>query len=372
MERRRPARPARSGSPGGLRGDGRPPVAGSGWVAQTAWGGRPVPAGHAPDPFAPSRLAPDLKGAWFALVAAALVACACGGSGDGDGARDDTGPDRASGQILVADAPEAAALAAHPDGGLLFAERRTGRILRADSGGRVEPVPLAALAVSTGGQRGVLGLAVDGSARVFAAWTEPAGRILVGQVAPGAVRPVWAGPPSADLANGGHLAFDPSGGLVIGIGDLLDRSRLRDPASPHGKLLRLDPDGPPDQTPAVVSAGWNNPFAFTVDGGGRLWVADNHPDDTPERLARGDAGPEAADIAVLPPGTAPSGLAARDDMLIVCGYLTRALLPYRITGSGPPRPAGEPLVADCRLGVVTLADGRLAYSTGKAIRALGP
>lgn len=287
------------------------------------------------------------------------------GAGCGGGDRPPA-PDR----LFVAEAPEVAAMASLPDGGLLLGERVTGRILRADRSGTADAAPVTTLPVSVEGQRGLLGLAVDGTGQAFAAWTEPGGRIQVGQVAPGPTRIVWDGPMSAEAANGGHLAFDSGGGLVIGIGDLLSQPKIDDPAFPHGKLLRLDPAGAPAQQPELVSSGWNNPFAFTIDDEGRLWVADNTPGDTPERLARGDAGPRATDITVLPAGTAPSGLAVRGDTLAVCGYLTRTLVPYRIAQGGPPEPAGGVLADDCRLGVATLSDGRLAYSTGQTIRIL--
>ncbi|MGH9000155.1 MAG: PQQ-dependent sugar dehydrogenase [Acidimicrobiia bacterium] len=303
---------------------------------------------------------PAKVGALALSIVAALPSC--GGGDEGD----------ATGRILVPRADEAAALAALPGGGLLFGERATGRVMRAGRSGRVDRQPVARLAVSTEGQRGLLGLATDGTGRVFAAWTEPAAdrRLMVGQVAPGPVRPVWEGPPSQKLANGGHIAFAPDGGLVVGVGDLLEPERIDDPAFPHGKLLRLDPEGPATQSPTVISGGWNNPFAFTFDTQGRLWVADNAPGEEPERLVRGDLGPGRERAAVLPSQTAPSGLAAAEDHLIVCGFLTGELLTYGLAGSGVPDATGRSLAEDCRLGVVTLTDGRLAYATAGAIRVL--
>src|SRR5665648_375351 len=115
-------------------------------------------------------------------------------------------------------------------------------------------------------------------------------------------RIVWCGPPSATLANGGHLAFAPDGRLLIGIGDLQHPRRAQRADTPNGKLLSLRPDGPPTQRPAVVSSGWNNPFAFTFTPSGTLWVADNSPGTRPERLAPGASDPRASTFLELPPG----------------------------------------------------------------------
>lgn len=261
--------------------------------------------------------------------------------------------------VLVARAPEAAAMVALPDGGLLYGERKTGRILND------ERELIARVNVISKGQRGLLGLAVDGDENVFAAWTRRDGRIVVGQVAPGKQRLVWLGPPSANLANGGHIAFSPKGMLYIGIGDLEDPGSVSDLKAPHGKILRLNPAGPEDQTPKMISYGWNNPFAFDFTPSGELWLADNAPGKQEERLLRADpVGPR----TVLPDRSVPSGLATvDDDSIFVCMYRTKVLQRYDIAAN-TARPVGEPIARDCRLGVVFLKDGRLAYSTGESIR----
>ncbi len=291
----------------------------------------------------------------------AVVALAATGA---SGCADD-GADEPTGEVLVV-APDVAALVALPDGGVRYGERRTGRILDvAPDGG--EPQEVARVEVGAEGQRGLVGLAVDAAGRTFAAWTGPDGRLVVGQVAPGPVRLVWEGPASTDRATGGHVVVGPDGNLVIGVGDLLDPAAAADPATPNGKLLRLDPDGPPGQAPSVVSAGWNNPYAFAFAPGGALWVADNSPGDEPERLARGDVDRRPTSITDLPPGTAPSGLAApADDDLLVCGYVSGTLTRWAVDADGSAEPVAT-LASDCRIGAVVLADGRVAYSTEDAI-----
>lgn len=270
--------------------------------------------------------------------------------------------------VVVGDAAFPSAMTALPGGGFLYAERATGNVREVDPRGRLLARLIAHVDVSTKGQRGILGLAVDERGRVFACWTDSDGTILVGQVAPGRTRIVWRGPQSADLANGGRIAFAPTGSFVIGIGGLLDPTGVQDPTTPNGKILALDPDGPPSQTPRVISAGWHNPFAFAFTPGGELWVADNAPKEDPERLARGDVGGVPSDVTELPPHTVPTGLVAlSNDELVMCGYGTHVLEVYRIGPDGLARPQ-EPLADDCSLGVIQTADGRLIYANEDSIR----
>ena len=272
-----------------------------------------------------------------------------------------------TGDILVADAAWPAAMVALPEGGLLYGERFTGRIRRVDASGRLRKRPLARVAVSTSGQRGLLGLAVKG-AEIFASWTRPDGRLVVGRVSPAPAALVWKGPRSSERANGGRIAFVPGGGLVIGVGDLEQPGRVPLSRTPNGKLLKLDPDGLPNQRARVVSSGWNNPFAFAITPTGALWAADNAPGSEPERLARGDIGGKPALVTALPPDTVPAGLAAlSDDRLVLCGFTSRLLQIYRVGPSGKATSSGAAVAENCSLGVVRLSDGRLAYANESAI-----
>ncbi|HYZ93987.1 MAG TPA: PQQ-dependent sugar dehydrogenase [Actinomycetota bacterium] len=250
------------------------------------------------------------------------------------------------------------------DGGLLYGERTTGRILDLD--GKVH----ARVRVSSKGQRGLLGLAVDEDRNIFASWTRPDLRLVVAKVAPGPQRLVWLGPRSTDLYTGGHIAISPEDGvLAVGVGDLQDPGAVSDSKAPNGKILKLDPDGGPDQKWTSYSYGWNNPFAFDFTEFGALWLADNAPGGGRERLGRADpVGPN----TYLPSRTAPSGLAVAGDKVFVCGFRTRLLLRYRVLRNQAARPEGPPVARDCLLGVVELEDGRLAYSTGTSIKAVYP
>ena len=245
------------------------------------------------------------------------------------------------------------------DGGVILAERSTGRLLTVDVDGRKEELARVPV-VAEPGQRGLLGVVTDGRA-TYAAYTRAGdGRLVVADVAAGGVRVVWLGPASADAANGGRLALVEEG-LVIGVGDLTEPDLVADPGAPNGKLLLLDPSGPPQQVPEVVSSGWNNPFAFTAVDDGSIRVADNAPGDLPERLARGDAG-RPVEVVELEGTAAPAGVVADGDDLLVCGYVSEELRRYR-----PGRSDYEVVSEGCRYDVASLSDGRLALADDRGI-----
>ncbi len=294
----------------------------------------------------------------FLVVLAAIGLAGCG---DRDAAK--PGPN-ADGR-LGTPSDVVSALQPLPDGGLLIAERTTGRIRRLDADGAPQET-VATVEVSSSGQRGLLGLARDARGRLYAAWTDRDARLVVSRVLPDR-HLVWRGPATSKLGVGGRLALAPDGRLVIGVGDLQRHGRISDPEAPNGKLLALDVDAPADQRPRVLSGGWTNPFAFAFTPSGQLWVADNAIGGAKERLARGDMG-TAADVIDLPSVTAPSGLAALSDReLALCGYVSRELTVYAIGAGGRARRAGPPIARDCALGVVRLSDGRLAYATSDAV-----
>ncbi len=226
---------------------------------------------------------------------------------------------------LVRDANEPVAFAIDPQQRVLYAERTTGAIRRINTDGHLEREPLARIPVSTDGQRGLLGLAINGQGRVFIASTEPSGdRNLVvrelqrDEASDGASawRVVWTGPKTETLANGGHLAFAHDGSLLIGVGELAAKHlrgvpSLATTTSP-GRIVRLDPNGAAGQRPTVVSAGWHNPYAFAVFDNGALWVADNAPGGTRERIARGDT-PLPSEVTELERELIPTALVQGHD-----------------------------------------------------------
>ncbi len=234
--------------------------------------------------------------------------------------------------MVVRDAKEPVAFAVDSSQRILYAERLTGSVRRIDRSQHLESAPVAHVAVSTDGQRGLLGLAVDRHDRIFVAYTEASGdkRLTVSRVSGSIEQVVWRGPKTEDQANGGHIAFTPSGSLVIGIGELAGRFLNRELGAPPsgfstGRLLELDPNGRANQRPHVVSYGWHNPFAFVVRADGSIWVADNAPTGTPERLARGDREMRPTEVTEFSSVLIPTALIAWDGRFAVCTLTDSAL-----------------------------------------------
>lgn len=295
----------------------------------------------------PSRLVPKL----CSFVATVVLLAGCTGGSDAPATIDGA----------------AVTVAPHPDGGFLWAS--IDGTVADDSGATVATVD-----VDTDGQRGLLGLAVDDDGRVFVSYTDVTFDLIVSELVDDGTtrdeRIIWRGPTTVQGGNGGRLvALD--GELIVGIGLLNDRDGQADPNSIVGKLVALDPDATPDdQAPRILSGPWNNPFAFDATPAGEVWVADNHPRDGEERLARGDLGIDPEVALVLPEDSAPSGLAAGADALFICSYNSLTLVRYDLVDGVPV--AGEELADDCVFDVTLLADGDLAYSTGTTIVRIAP
>jgi hypothetical protein len=263
---------------------------------------------------------------------------------------------------------EPTALVAEPSGGLLVAERRLGRIRRIFADGALDTEPVATVDVVDDGRRGLLGLAEDDAGTIYAAWTRGSdGRLVVGRVAPGDPRLVWVGPVSADRANGGTLLLRDDR-LILAVGDLDEPDTIDDPDEPNGKLLSLDPGGPADQRPDVVSSGWHDPSAMTVRRDGEIWVADQARGRGPERLGRGDGA--TAGTGELPGHRAPSALVElTDGRLAVCGSLTddlRVVEPGE-AGDGRRIEVGPVLIDRCRTSAAVLGPRLLAVATDVAV-----
>lgn len=258
-------------------------------------------------------------------------------------------------------------------------DRRAGTIHRVDIDDPSPITLLATIEVGTDGeQRGLLGHTVVDGVR-YAAWTDPdTEHLVVGALTTttpaGVDRIVWDAGGTAGGAVGGHLGATADGLLVLGIGQLTDWAR--DHGS--GAMLLLDPAGPPDQTPAVLSDGYINPFAFAVDGE-RLWVADNAVGDDTERtgvidlagvsdLADASARIDRNDLdATGGAPRAPSAVAvSADGSVAVCGFLDAELRPWTPgTGYGDP-------IGPCLTAATVLADATVVTATADALVAIAP
>jgi glucose/arabinose dehydrogenase len=188
-----------------------------------------------------------------------------------------------------------------PDGRLLFAEQFTGNVRLLKPNGIVQASPVLTVpGVVAGGERGLLGLAVDPR------FPDPAGRYLyvyhdaanpsririsrftlAGDLTNSGVGSLTADPASRyDLVddipdvngnhNGGTLHFGPDGALYASIGEDGEPCAAQDTTSLRGVILRLRtdalPDGPGRAFRAQVTPG-ENPFAASADSNARLVVA---------------------------------------------------------------------------------------------------
>jgi glucose/arabinose dehydrogenase len=191
------------------------------------------------------------------------------------------------------------------------AEGDTTRLYVVEQGGRVRlvkngvllPAPFLDVsgAISTGGERGLLGLALHpqyaSNGRVFVNYTNPAGDTLIAEYRRSAADPDVADPNPARVFftvtqpfanhNGGMVAFGPDGLLYIGLGDGGGggdpSNNAQNLATKLGKILRIDVDAYPAAPAGNVAGGdpdvWDfglrNPFRFSFDRGtGDLYIGD--------------------------------------------------------------------------------------------------
>ncbi len=293
------------------------------------------------------------------IVVVGTTASACAGGSDGASPRTIVElPDAQPGDVI-------ALRASDTDPSVVeWIDRRAGTVRSVDvEGGDVALI--ATIAVGTDGeQRGLLGHAVIDGVR-YAAWTDPdTEHLLVGAIDDrGVERIVWDGGGTAGGAVGGHLDATADGRLLLGIGQLTDWAE----AHGSGALVELDPVGPPDQEPTVITDGYINPFAFVVDDS-RVWVADNAVGDDTERIGRGDLDDRADLTATGTDPRAPSAIVVlADDDLAVCGFLDGQLRRWTIDPPGYADPLGP-----CLTGVVVLADGTIVTATADSLAAITP
>ncbi|MGQ0576354.1 MAG: PQQ-dependent sugar dehydrogenase [Pseudonocardia sp.] len=176
------------------------------------------------------------------------------------------------------------AIAVLPDGdAALVGERTTGRVLRVERG--AEPRLVATVPVDAAGGGGLTGLvlspAYSEDRLVYAYATTPAGNQVLRIAAGEPPKPVLTGIPRGPSNNGGALAVDRTGALLVATGDA---GAPPDLASLAGKVLRIDTlgrpaTGNPDPASPVYSSGLMTPGGLCVDlRRGTTWVTDRRPD----------------------------------------------------------------------------------------------
>ncbi|OZM74043.1 glucose dehydrogenase [Amycolatopsis antarctica] len=170
--------------------------------------------------------------------------------------------------------------------GALAGERRSGRVLQVAPD--TDPVELATLPVDASGDGGLTGLALSPSygedQLVFAYLTTPEDNRVVRFAQGQEPKPVLTGIPRGATGNGGALASDGKGALLVATGNAGDPAAAADPASLAGKVLRIDPagqpaEGNPTAGSAVYASGLHAPGGLCASqDGSRLWVTDRAPD----------------------------------------------------------------------------------------------
>lgn len=298
-----------------------------------------------------------MKPAWLAVKGFALV-FACGGSDRTPQPRDeqrsaDRGVEQVSSEQIGLDTIATGleipwAMAFAPDG-RLFVTERPGRI-RVVEGGRLLPMPWATLDVESGGEDGLLGLAIAPdfatSRQLFVVGTFRDGGDLVNRVVRFTERNgAGADPavildriPSNSLHAGDAIAFGPDGMLYVATGDARTPPNAQRDASLAGKILRINRDGgiPPDnpnKNSPIYARGFRNVQGLAWDRGtGQLFATEHGPSGFANELMRHDndelnaierganygwpvvAGSGGSSeyrqpVAVWNPGIAPSGVA---------------------------------------------------------------
>lgn len=197
--------------------------------------------------------------------------------------------------VSALDAP--AGMAFLPDGRLLVIEQTTAivRLVILSSPVTVSPI-LTVPEVSTGGEQGLLGIAVDpgwparsyiyvhythtGDARVRISRFLVTGDLDFTAAGNLAISPssrydlLVDVPNSASNHNGGTLRFGPDGMLYASFGEDANRCAAQDSVSLRGVILRLDvsrlPPAPGGPAPKALIAAPGNPFAAHPDSNARL------------------------------------------------------------------------------------------------------
>ena len=190
-----------------------------------------------------------------------------------------------------------------PDGRIFYNERVTGAVRIINPTWQLDPTPFCQISVSTNGEQGLLGLALDpnflSSGSVYVYYTvsgETMNRVskLTNSGNGCTETIVLDNLPVSSIHNGGIVKFGPDGKLYVIIGDAANASNAQDLTSLAGKILRVDPDGSaPSNNPffgsgnpnsdKIYSYGHRNSYGFTFHPQTQdLWESENGPSDNDE------------------------------------------------------------------------------------------
>jgi glucose/arabinose dehydrogenase len=218
---------------------------------------------------------------------------------------------------VVAPVADAVAIAWRAGDPAPYVAGQLGQIWRVDPAAGAQLVANFGDRVSSGSERGLLGIAFGPDGRMYIDYTDTAGDVVVSSFDVPRTNPdpaterlvLWNDQPGFGH-NAGHLLFDEDGNLFVSIGDggASNGRDAQDPAKLLGAILRVRPklDGPgydvPSDNPFVGHAnvrpekwvyGLRNPWRFSIDQPtGELWIGDVGNDRFEEinRIPSGQAG----------------------------------------------------------------------------------
>ena len=270
-------------------------------------------------------------------------------------------------QVIATCLNPVGAIAVLPDAvSALVGERQTGRVLRVEQGS--EPELVATVPVDATGGGGLTGLVLSPSyiedQLVYAYVTTPQDNRVVRLASGEPPKPVLTGIPRGQVNNGGALAVDEDGSLLVATGNAGQPAAADSLA---GKLLRVDlqgrpAKGNPDPLSPTLSSGLQSPGGICLDPRrGTLWVTDRRG--TEDALHLVVPGPLPAPAWRWPDRPGVGGCTAQDGAVAVAQAQPQALFVIRSDAKNLFVGAPETLLQATygRLSAATLAPDGLVW-----------